>query len=117
SASLEALPARPMLVRSLPVAFIVALFALSFLPRIAGVPLLALSFRCACGVLSIWYLIVVARSRADPAALGVDLQIIRVHWVQMLVHSTIYTYWGWFWAFIYGQVPLLIGQICFAYGF
>ena len=117
SVTAEKLWERPMLRRGLPAALIVALLALSLSTRVATVPALATSFWCACALLALWYLLLLVRAWGEPHSLGVDIQIIRVHWVQMCVHSTIYTYWGLYWPFIYGQVPLLLAQILFAYAF
>jgi Sel1 repeat-containing protein len=108
---------RPALRLALPGAFILALFMLSLSTRIATVPPLATAFWCACGFLTAWFLLLMVRARHAARPVGVELQVIRVHWVQMLVHSTIYTYWGLYWPFIYGQVPLLVAQILFAYAF
>jgi len=38
-----------------------------------------------------------------------------VHYVQLMMHVSIYAYWGWYWREVYHQIPLLIGQIVFTY--
>ncbi len=102
---------------ALPLPFIASLLALSFSDRIATVPSLATSFFGACGLLVAWYAYLLVRTPNGPDAFAYEVQVIRVHWVQMLVHSTIYGVWGWFWPFIYGQIPLIVAQIAFAYAF
>lgn len=42
---------------------------------------------------------------------------IRSHWVQALVQSAIYVYWGWYWRPVYEHIPLIIAQILFVYSF
>ena len=41
----------------------------------------------------------------------------RVHWVQLLMHSSIYAYWGWYWREVYSHIPLIAAQIVFMYAF
>jgi hypothetical protein len=38
-----------------------------------------------------------------------------VHYVQLMMHSSIYAYWGWYWDEVYRHIPLIIAQIVFAY--
>lgn len=39
----------------------------------------------------------------------------RVHWVQMIMHSSVYVYWGWYWREVYHEVPLILAQVAFLY--
>src|SRR6187399_198665 len=39
----------------------------------------------------------------------------RVHWVQMLMHSSVYAYWGWYWREVYHEIPLILAQVVFLY--
>ena len=39
----------------------------------------------------------------------------RVHWVQMIMHSSVYAYWGWFWREVYHEIPLILAQVVFLY--
>ncbi len=38
-----------------------------------------------------------------------------VHYVQLMMHLSIYTYWGWYWREVYHQAPLIIAQLVFVY--
>ena len=38
-----------------------------------------------------------------------------VHYVQLIMHLSIYAYWGWYWREVYHHVPLILCQIVFAY--
>jgi hypothetical protein len=38
-----------------------------------------------------------------------------VHYVQLVMHMSIYAYWGWYWREVYHQFPLIICQIAFTY--
>ena len=39
----------------------------------------------------------------------------RVHWVQMIMHSSVYAYWGWYWREVYHEIPLILSQVAFLY--
>ena len=39
----------------------------------------------------------------------------KVHYVQLLMHSSIYAYWGWYWREVYHYIPLILAQLVFAY--
>jgi hypothetical protein len=39
----------------------------------------------------------------------------RVHWVQMIMHSSVYAYWGWYWREVYHEIPLILAQVVFLY--
>lgn len=39
----------------------------------------------------------------------------RVHWVQMIMHSSVYAYWGWYWREVYHEIPLIAAQVFFLY--
>lgn len=39
----------------------------------------------------------------------------RVHWVQMIMHSSVYAYWGWYWSEVYHEIPLILAQVVFLY--
>jgi TPR repeat protein len=38
-----------------------------------------------------------------------------VHWVQMIMHSCVFAYWGWYWREVYHEIPLIAAQIVFLY--
>ncbi len=35
--------------------------------------------------------------------------------MQMVMHSSIYAYWGWYWREVYHEIPLIVAQILFVY--
>ncbi|MEO5923836.1 MAG: tetratricopeptide repeat protein [Bryobacteraceae bacterium] len=39
----------------------------------------------------------------------------RVHWVQLIMHSSVYAYWGWYWREVYHEIPLILAQAVFLY--
>lgn len=38
-----------------------------------------------------------------------------VHYVQLVMHLSIYAYWGWYWREVYHQATLIIAQLVFVY--
>ena len=39
------------------------------------------------------------------------------HYLQACAQASVLLYWGWHWAPVYDAVPLIAGQLVFAYGF
>jgi hypothetical protein len=98
-----------------PLAFTAILLALSFLPRIQANPVLTWSFWGAAAVLALWNAALAVRSGPAPGFLKVTPRA--QHYVQSLCQFGVYAYWGWFWPPVYDYVPLLAGQLAFAYAF
>ena len=113
----EALEQRRPLRVVLPVLFVLALYGLSFLPRIATVPGLADAFSYAVAVLGAWYFLLLLRPVSGRAALQIQLQAVPAHYVQAAVQTSIFVYWAAYWPFIEGQALLIVAQIIFAYAF
>ncbi len=99
----------------LPALFMLGLLGISFVPRVAGIPILASSFHAAFALLAIWYAALLWRSRLRRRLLEVEFNVVRTHYVQAIVQSSIYLYWATAWPFIAGQFVLIAGQWCFAY--
>jgi hypothetical protein len=73
-----------------------ALFAcFSFLPLIRSNSRLAASFWGATGALVLFIFIV--RRAAAGRMLSYEFLPRPVHYVQLMMHSSIYLYWGWYW--------------------
>jgi hypothetical protein len=97
-------------------ALLTLLFAgFTLLPRVSANPHLEASFLGAAGILSaglgaLWWS--VARTRRTLTYIFVPRQ---VHWVQMIMHSCVYAYWGWYWREVYHEIPLILAQVVFLY--
>jgi hypothetical protein len=61
--------------------------------------------------------IVVLRSRVARSGRTLTYQFVprQVHWVQMIMHSSVYAYWGWYWREVYHEIPLILAQVAFLY--
>ena len=97
-----------------------ALAALALLPRVHQNTTLLGTFLGAAGVLGAWnLLLVVASLRRRGRARTRSLQIAprAQHYLQACAQASVLLYWGWHWAPVYDAVPLIAGQLAFAYGF
>ena len=104
---------KPVLLISGTFAFFIAF---SFLPRVTASTSLRRSVWIAGGILLAGTFAVLMK-KASGYALCYLWRPRPVHYVQMVMHSSIYAYWGWYWHPVITYVPLLIMQILFAYGF
>src|SRR5690242_15772085 len=73
----------------------------TLLPRVNANPQLRASFLGAAGCLlaglcALWWS--VARTERT---LTYEFVPRRVHWVRMIMHSSVYAYWGWYWSEVY----------------
>ncbi len=85
------------------------------LPRVDANPHLKASFLGAAGFLSaglcaLWWSVV-----RTGRTLTYEFVPRRVHWVQMIMHSSVYAYWGWYWREVYHEIPLIASQVFFLY--
>ena len=93
-----------------------ALFAaFCFLPRVNTTPRLVWSFWGAAGALVLLLLFVRGLVRSKKRLLSYQVAPRPVHYVQLMMHSSIYAYWGWYWREVYHHIPLIAAQIVFAY--
>ena len=94
-------------------AAVLAVFCL--LPRALADRNLQLSIGLAVTALLVFAWLLRRRVIASGRALTMEFLPKRVHYIQLVMHSCIYAYWGWYWREVYGYVPLILAQIVFAY--
>ncbi len=115
----------PLRLFQLPLLLTVALFLVSLTPRVQGNAALMWSFWGACIALALFQAMLYFRFRADNAAAGhsregspsLEIALRPHHYMQALVQASVFAYWGYYWQPVYEFVPLLAGQILFAYVF
>ena len=112
--------AAPSARRRFPPLWLPALLTLVFagftlLPRVNANPHLEASFLATAGVLlaglcALWW-------SAGQSGRTLTYQFVprRVHWVQMIMHSCVFAYWGWYWREVYHELPLIAAQVVFLY--
>jgi hypothetical protein len=98
-----------------PFGLAVLLGCFCLLPRVSGNPRLLGSFAGAVGSLLIFGCFLWRQAASAGRVLIYQFIPRKVHYVQLLMHSSIYAYWGWYWREVYRFVPLLAAQVVFAY--
>ncbi len=93
---------------------IVAFGVFSFLPQVMAEPRLAESFWVATGGLFVC-LAFLRHQTAGRRTLSYEYSFKPAHYVQLIMHSCIFAYWGWYWPEVYRHVPLIVAQIIFVY--
>ena len=76
-------------------AFILALFALSWLPSVQQNATLIWSFRGAGAVLLGWCAVLFASARRSGRTLVLDVVLRKQHYMQACAQTCVYLYWGW----------------------
>jgi hypothetical protein len=99
----------------LPVIAILIFAAFCLLPQVYSQPALLASFGLAAGALSVFYLFLRVTVRRSRRALSYEFIPVRVHYVQLVMHSCIFAYWGMYWDEVYRHIPLILAQVGFMY--
>lgn len=100
---------------ALPLLAIVLLAAFCFLPQVNSQPALLLSFGLSVVALGVVFLFLLFSVRSAGRALTYQFVPNRVHYVQMVMHSSIFVYWGLYWNEVYHEIPLILAQVVFLY--
>lgn len=87
----------------------------TLLPRVNANPNLQTSFLAAAGFLFAGLCMLWWRMVRAGRTLTYEFVPRRVHWVQMIMHSSVYAYWGWYWREVYHEIPLILAQVVFLY--
>ncbi len=102
----------------LPIAFTLLLVGIAAFSRVREVPELVLAFACAGTLLLGWTSILGVMAWRRGQKLVVDLvPPSKAHYIQGTVQLLIYAYWAQYWPQIYAQIPLILAQLVFFYGF
>jgi TPR repeat protein len=55
------------------------------------------------------------RMKREGTELTIDFRPRLPHWIQMLIHGSIFVYWGLHWEGVFEHMPLIAAQVLFAY--
>lgn len=86
-----------------------------FASRIGENPALSKTLWVSAGGLLAYLFALWRKASNAHRALQYEVKLIPTHYVQLVMHSSIYAYWGWYWRDVYRFIPLLIAQIAFVY--
>jgi len=100
---------------ALALVFIALLGCFLFLPVVNSTPRLMWSFVGAIGALSVFLLLLWRQIAKTGRQLQYEFVPRAVHYVQFVMHSSIYVYWGYYWREVYHDIPLIVAQIVFVY--
>lgn len=102
---------------ALPFTLTVLLCAFAFLTPARSNPILVRTF-CGVGVgLLLWQLILLIQAARSGRRLTLEFVAYKTHYVQAVLHTGIFTYWGFFWRNVYAEAHLIAAQIIFLYVF
>ncbi len=102
----------------LPFAAIVLLAAFPiFVSRVGDNQQLSNTFWIASGALLVFLLMLRRNAMRAGRTLRTEVVFQKSHYVQLTMHTCVYTYWGWYWREVYHYFPLIVAQIVFAYAF
>jgi hypothetical protein len=100
---------------TIPLILIAAFFSLTFTPRVLANETLTTTFVLISIGLLVSYLILLFRVKTKKTPTDVILIISKPHYVQMVMHLSIFIYWGWYWPQVYEQAILIIAQLVFVF--
>ena len=100
-----------------PLVLTLVLALMSFLPRVSGNPILIRSFWGAAAVLLVWLVVLFLRVRGASEGRSFSTVLRPQHYIQALIHVSVFTYWGFHWRPVYEFAWLLVAQLMFAYAF
>ena len=101
----------------MPLALTLGFALFTFAPRVSDNPILLRSFWGAATVLLVWQGALFLRLRGASEGRSFTIVLRPQHYIQALVHLTVFTYWGWYWRPVYDFAWLLGAQLVFAYAF
>lgn len=102
----------------LPLVFTLSLLLLSFVPRVSQNQTLQWSFWIAVAALLVWWTSVFLTTlRCKESRVFTLVAPKTQHYVQAMVQSSVYLYWGYYWEPVYAHFWLLGAQLLFAYTF
>jgi Sel1 repeat len=99
----------------LPALFTLLFAGFALFPRVSENPNLKASFLGAAGLLLAGLGLLWRSAASSGRTLTYEFVPRRVHWVQTIMHSCVYAYWGWFWREVYHEIPLILAQVLFLY--
>ncbi len=94
-----------------------ALAAFVLVDRVHDNPTLFRSFLGAALALGAWNVLLLAGSLRGGRRRTLEIAPRAQHYLQVCAQGSVLLYWGWHWAPVYDAVPLIAGQLVFAYEF
>jgi hypothetical protein len=101
----------------LPLPLGLALASFGFLPQVRANPILLRTFLIAAGFLACWAVLLSRALAVRGRRPTFTVSLLKQHYLQACVHTSILLYWGWYWPPVYAHAYLIAAQLVFAYAF
>lgn len=85
-------------------------------PQVALAPVVRQSFLAAATGLVLGAVVLLVTALRDGRHLSIGVHVKTPHWLQACAQGALLLYWGWHVDAVLGNLPLLLGQLVFAYG-
>lgn len=96
-----------------PLGLLLLFFAMSFSTRVQSNETLKWTFWIISAGFMAWYIWMLINMVRNQYEAGIKIVLVKAHYVQMVMHSLIFAYWGWYWPQVYDQVILILAQLVF----
>ena len=96
---------------------VLGLATFALFPRVHDNPTLLRAFLGAASALGLWNALLLARAQRGGRPRTLEVALRPQHYVQACAQASVLLYWGWHWSPVYDAVPLIAGQLVFAYAF
>ena len=96
---------------------VLGLATFALFPRVHDNPTLLRAFLGAASALGLWNALLLARTQRGGRPRTLEVALRPQHYVQACAQASVLLYWGWHWSPVYDAVPLIAGQLVFAYAF
>ena len=96
---------------------VLGLAAFALFPRVHQNPALFRAFLGAASALGLWNALLLARAQRGGRPRTLETALRPQHYVQACAQASVLLYWGWHWSPVYDAIPLIAGQLVFAYAF
>lgn len=90
--------------------------ALTLLPGVGQQAGIARALLAAAAALAVWAVALYVSARRAGRSLQIEVLLKAPHYVQTGAQLTLLLYWGWHVRAVYGNLPLVLAQLLFAYG-
>jgi hypothetical protein len=101
----------------MPVGLILIFFLLSLTERVQSNEVLFNTFFSITGLLILFYVITHFIQLRNNKQASILFIVAKPHYVQMIMHLSIFAYWGWYWPQVYDQVVLILAQLVYVHIF
>ena len=105
------------LLGTLPLPLSLALGCFVAFPQVRANPVLFETFLGTAGLLASWWAVLTVRMASQHRTPAFAVALLKQHYLQASVHTSILLYWGWYVQSVYAEGYLILAQLVFVYVF